>query len=146
MKKSIISVLVLICIINISANVYAVSNSGNGDNLLIRIFFSLLCFIILLIFVYVFTKYFATKSANITGNNNIKIIDYFNLGSNNKIIITKIYQKIYILLISNNNSTVIDVIDNDIELYLDNDTKTNKFEFCLKNIIDKINIKRDVNE
>lgn len=104
--------------------------SGESDlmSMVITAIFYLVAFILVLFLTFYGTKLFAKYSRNIRKGSNIKVLEHFNLGNNNKILVIKIYSKTYILSMNNNNTTVIDTFDSDVS-NVNNENQSNKMEF-----------------
>lgn len=114
---------------------YATSES-NGINYLSYfgnlIFFFIIFIGIILLALYV-TKFIGKKTNHLGKGKNLTVLDFVNLSGNVKIITVKIYKKVYILSISNNNTTVIDRLDEDeleldFEDYLNQNLNNNQFK------------------
>lgn len=106
----------------------------------IKITVYFISFIIVLVLAYYFSKFISIKTSGFIKGRNINIIEMFNIGKNNKIIIIKINNYVYVLSMGNNYTTVIDKIpykefceDTDFECTDENKEKT-KFDMVLKSI------------
>lgn len=116
-KRLLIIVNITIIIILNCSSVLATDDGLTEDvdllSMLIKALSYLAAFVIVLFLTFYGTKFFAKYSRKIGKSNNIQVVEHFNLGNNNKILVIKIYNKKYILSINNNNTTVIDSFDID---------------------------------
>lgn len=156
MNKRVITLFIFVLVNLYGLPVYAV---GYEETSLARIIFQLIFYIIIFVLVIFFslygTKLIAKNFKGITSSKYVKLLDVMNIPGGNKIVITKINNKIYILSTNNNNTNIIDILDEDsfplydenFDNYLSkyfnknhNDLKLNK---KLENLFDKLNMKKD---
>jgi len=122
MKKKFWSISFVVCFI--PDLIYAVNNTesktGYAEMLLKTVSYILaIVFIILLAFYG--TKFVAKKSQKMLKSKYVQIIDSVNLGVNNRIILAKVSNFIYVIAINNNQTTLIDKIY--VEEFLKNQNK-----------------------
>ena len=100
----------LVTLLGVSPLAYA--DNGLGKTSYISYFFSIILLIAIFIGVVFLalysTKFIAQKTNNLGNNRNIKIVDFINLSRETRIVTVKIYNKLYILSVNNNSTTVID--------------------------------------
>lgn len=100
----------LVTLFSISPLAYA--DNGLEKTSYISYFFSMILLIAIFIGVVFLalysTKFIAQKTNNLGNNRNIKIVDFINLSRETRIVTVKIYNKLYILSVNNNSTTVID--------------------------------------
>lgn len=125
----------------------------------IKIIFQLIFYIVIFILVVFFTLYgtrlIAKNFKGIASSKYISLLDAMNIPGGTKIIITKINSKIYILATTNNNTNVVDIIDEEdfptydekFDTYLSKYANKNHYEYKinrkLENLFNRINIKKD---
>ncbi len=125
----------------------------------IKIVFQLIFYIVIFIVVIFFTLYgtklIAKNLKGITSSKYISLLDVMNIPGGSKIVIAKINDTIYILSVSNNNTSVIDVIeadsfptyeenfDNYLSKYLHGKNNEHKMNKKLEKLFDKFIIKKD---
>lgn len=122
MKKKFWSISFAICII--PDLVYAVS-AKEGQTGYAEMILKIVSYILILVFIILFafygTKFVAKKSQRMFKSKYVQIIDSVNLGLNNKIILAKISNFIYVIAINNNQTILIDKIY--VEEFLKNQNK-----------------------
>lgn len=149
-KKTIISLTNILLVFIISNKTYA-SAENSGINY-ISYFGSLLFFLVIfagVIFLAMYlTKFIAKKSNDFGKGKNLKILEVVNISGQVKIVTIKMHEKVYILSIANNHTTVIDKLEledlgMDFEDYLNQNIRNNNSDFnpyfdSLKDLKDKI--------
>ncbi len=125
----------------------------------IKIVFQLIFYIVIFILVIFFTLYgtrlIAKNFKGIASSKYISLLDVMNIPGGTKIVITKINSKIYILATTNNNTNVVDIIDEEnfptydenfdtyLSKYVNKNHYDHKINKKLENLFNRINIKKD---
>ena len=108
LKIFVLNLAMILFIGNIS---YATEGTDfNMGKAILKLFFSTIIFIIVIIITIYGTRFIAKKSNKFINSKYMRIIDILNLSNNVKIIMVNINKKIYILAINNNTIEVIDKI------------------------------------
>ncbi|KNF08827.1 putative flagellar protein [Gottschalkia purinilytica] len=143
-----INLVTMLCVNNIS---FAFSKETNTDSSIFLAFFKiiglLIVFGIIILLTFYCTKFIAQKTNYLAKSKNIELLDSISLDGNGgtKISIIKIQNYIYVLLVGNNTSTLIDKFHEDdisIESIRNKNINTNKnFDKYLEALMnkDKIN-------
>lgn len=100
---------------NIASYSSNIDNSLDYSGLLSLIFY-FFAFIVILILAFFSTKLWARKSKFGAKGKNMEILDAMSIGSNSKIIIAQILNKVYIISVSNSSITLIDKLGDVTEL------------------------------
>ncbi|WP_353095297.1 hypothetical protein [Tissierella praeacuta] len=151
-----ISILVLtIFLILWGLPTYAIeANEISPIKMVFQLIFYLIIFILVILFTIYGTRIIAKNYKGFTSSKYIDLLDVMNLPGGCKIIITRINQKIYILSVTNNNTSVIDVIEAEefpiceekfnkcLNDYLSKNGNEHKLSEKIENLINKINIKK----
>lgn len=106
----------------ISKNTYAVGESSgiNYFSYFLNLIFFIVVFIGIVFLAIYSTKIIAKRTNYLGRGRNFTVLDSINLGGNIKIVTIKMYNKVYILSISNTTTTLIDKLDEeDVDISLD---------------------------
>ncbi len=158
MNKKVLIVSILFALFSIQSISYAttVGEETSPAKLILKLVLSIIVFILILIFAFYGTKFFAKKSKKFLRSKYMEIIDTISLGNNVKIIIAKILDQVYILSVTNNNVNIIDKFkdtefddkyDEKFEKYLDKykyetpNYELNNVQMKIKSFISKLNRK-----
>ena len=106
----------------------AFQDKSNGNGFLPTMLLYLLLFLVVIVITVYGTKFIAKRSKKIFNSKYMKVIDTININFNTKLILAKIIDKVYIILINNNNATLIDKLDADNFNFDNADKDTNKEE------------------
>lgn len=139
MKKKIVGLISFVILLLPNITVYA----GGYENIsLFKIILQLIFYIIIFILVIFLslygTKLIAKNVKGITSSKYINLLDLMNIPGGGKITITKINKKVYILLITSNSSSIIDIIDEDAFSF-----ESENFDNFLTKYLNKNNVKSD---
>lgn len=126
MKKNFALIIIVFLIISVTIPVYGGGYFINQDNSFSDIAFSVVSFLLVIVLAYFATKFIAKKSSNLANSSNIQMIDHINLGHNNRIMIVKIYNNLYILAVNNNRIDVIDNLQYDADNLINKESKNDK--------------------
>lgn len=136
-RKKVLLVLLIILTL-FSSPIYS---QGYENTSIIKLIFQLIFYLVIFIAVIFLTlygtKFIAKNSKGIAGGKYVKLLDATNIPGGSKIIITEINKTIYILSVSNNETTVIDKIDSkdfplieeSFDTYLDKYLINDKFNY-----------------
>ncbi|MTI48003.1 flagellar biosynthetic protein FliO [Sporosalibacterium faouarense] len=144
MKKNTYALIAFFSLLFFSSSAYCSDDLISEDYSLFgaagKIVLYLLALALVLFLTYYGTKFIARHSKKLGKGNNIEILDQFSFGSNNKILVAKIYRKIYVLSVNNNQTSVIDKLsEKDINLEDQESLVDNRdFEKQLDSIMDSI--------
>ena len=134
-KKKVLLILILIIILSS----FPVYSQGFGNisvlKLVGQLIFMVVVFIAMIFVTLYGTKLVAKNAGGMVKSKYIQLLDAINIPGGSKIVIAKINDKVYILSIDNNGSSVIDIIEeenfpiseDDFDNYFDKDTIMNKF-------------------
>lgn len=117
-----------------------VAQDENIYSMIFKFVLYFIAFIAVLLLTFYGTKFIAKYSRKLGKGSNIELLDQFGLGNHNKIVVVRIYSKIYFLSISGNQTTVIDKIDEkDISLKGEESLDSNRdFEKHLDSVLSSI--------
>lgn len=99
---------ILVMLFCISDFVYASQADYNIWNTILKLFFYIIVVILVLVITIYGTRIVAKNSRRFMNSKYIKVIDSLNLGTNIKILIVEISNYIYILVITNNSTEVVE--------------------------------------
>lgn len=91
----------------------ALQDKSNGNEFLSTMLLYLFLFLVVIVIAVYGTKFIAKKSKRVFNSKYMQVIDTVNINLNTKLILAKIIDKVYIILINNNNATLIDKFDAD---------------------------------
>lgn len=115
----------------------ALQDKSNGNGFLPTMLLYLFLFLVVIVITVYGTKFIAKKSRKILNSKYMQVIDTININLNTKIILAKIIDKIYIILINNNNATLIDKFDADnFNINTTDNDKDLNFQNYLDSILD----------
>ena len=122
---------------------------------ILQLIFYIIIFVLVIFFSLYGTKLIAKNLKGISRSKYISLIDIMNIPGGSKIIISKINKKVYIMSITNNATTVIDIIDEDefpileeefdnyLSKYLNENNKNSKINTTVTTLFRKFNINKD---
>lgn len=152
MERDFIKYILFIIIMGFYQPVFAIGTENISlFQILIKLIFYIGIFIAVIFITLYGTRLIARNYKSYANSKYINVLDTLSISGGMKIIIIKISKKIYIISSTPNNTEVIDIIDEDkfsdkdFNNYLDKYTNKNhnKFNFGIKNIIEKVNFSRD---
>lgn len=132
-KRTLIITIIMILLLNNIVYATEMDYSIRGA------FFKLVLYMVIVVFVIgltVFgTRFLAKHSQKFINSKYMKIVDMLNIGANNKVLMLEIEDYIYVIVMTNNSSELIDKIKKD-ELIKDGDfeDKLNKYTLNFKNL------------
>ena len=122
---------------------------------ILQLVFYIIIFVLVIFFSLYGTKLVAKNLKGFAKSRYISLIDVMNIPGGSKIIITKINNKVYIMSITNNATTVIDIIEEDefpvleeefnnyLDKYLKQSNTESKLSTNITTLFRKININKD---